>query len=243
MARPRKQTVDYFPHTCTHGEVLFIVEAKFGNDGYALWFKLRELLGTAEGHALRLNNENTWEFFQSRARLNEEKCIEILNLFAKLNAIDRDLWSKDRVVWSDNFISDIADVYRNRKVEIPKKPDFYDGKPIPPIESTPENPQRRVKETRVERGEEKTPTSTSKVERIALEKASRAWGEFEAIVLNPPTDKFVIDDEISRKVFFDLGGLEILQTRIAENGGLLRDVFIARYAARDVADFKQRRPV
>ena len=35
MARPKKQTVDYFPHFVKGGRTIFILENKFGNDGYA----------------------------------------------------------------------------------------------------------------------------------------------------------------------------------------------------------------
>lgn len=45
MARPKKQTVDYFPHFVKGGRTIFILENKFGNDGYAFWFKLLEILG------------------------------------------------------------------------------------------------------------------------------------------------------------------------------------------------------
>lgn len=49
MARPKKQTVDYFPHFVKGGRTIFILENKFGNDGYAFWFKLLEILGESEG--------------------------------------------------------------------------------------------------------------------------------------------------------------------------------------------------
>ena len=51
MGRPRKQTVDYFPHfVSTDSRTKFILEQSWGNDGYAFWFKLLELLGRSEGH-------------------------------------------------------------------------------------------------------------------------------------------------------------------------------------------------
>ncbi len=39
MARPLKQTVDYFPHDshASDSKTLFILESKFGNDGYAFY--------------------------------------------------------------------------------------------------------------------------------------------------------------------------------------------------------------
>jgi len=123
VARPKKQTVDYFPHSCTHSKTMFILEQKYGNDGYAFWFKLLEMLGNSEGHCLYFTNGMDWEFLIAKTRLDKEKCIEILNLLATFGAIDKKLWSK-KIVWSDNFIENIKDAYRNRTVNIPIKPSF-----------------------------------------------------------------------------------------------------------------------
>ena len=150
MARPKKRTVDYFPHQCNHGKTMFILEQKYGNDGYAFWFKLLELLGTTEGHFLHLENSADWEFLQAKTRLYGDKCREILDLLARLDAIDRELWESHQVVWSQNFVDGIAPVYRNRGVETPSKPSFYTRKPSDGEVSTPENPQSRVEESRVE---------------------------------------------------------------------------------------------
>ncbi len=65
MARPKKQVVDYFPHVCSQGKTMFILEQKYGNNGYAFWFKLLELLGDAPGHFLDINDGGTWEFIQA----------------------------------------------------------------------------------------------------------------------------------------------------------------------------------
>lgn len=128
MRHPKK-TVDYFPHHTNHKKTIFILESKFGNDGYAFWFKLLEILGNTENHYLDYNGRNNsdWEFLQAKTHLDENKCNEILEILVKLNAIDRELWSK-RIIWSQNFIDGIAVVYRNRRVDIPAKPSFYKGK-------------------------------------------------------------------------------------------------------------------
>jgi hypothetical protein len=49
MARPSKQTVDYFPHYVHHGKTMFILEARWGNDGYAGIYKVMEILGDEPG--------------------------------------------------------------------------------------------------------------------------------------------------------------------------------------------------
>jgi hypothetical protein len=45
MAREQRRDVDYFPHECNHGRKMHIIESKYGNNGYAAWFKLLEELG------------------------------------------------------------------------------------------------------------------------------------------------------------------------------------------------------
>ncbi|MCK9420617.1 MAG: DUF4373 domain-containing protein [Nitrospirae bacterium] len=124
---PKLQQVDYFPHMCKHGQTLFIVEQRYGNDGYAFWFKLLELLGSRHGHYLDVNQADTWEFLQARTRLSAETCNDILDLLAKLEAIDKELWVSNRVVWSQNLVDNLTHLYKKRAAGIPQKPDFGGG--------------------------------------------------------------------------------------------------------------------
>jgi len=153
MTRPRKNVVDYFPHSCTHGKTIFILEDRFKNDGYAFWFKLLELLGSSEDHVIDAGNPATWEFLLSKTRVSEETGAEILDLLAKLEAIDPELWA-DRIIWSSNFVSNLHDVYRKRASEIPKRPDIRRRKPDDIRISDVENPQSKVKETKVNKSKE-----------------------------------------------------------------------------------------
>ena len=76
------------------------------------------MLGGSDGHYLKLENISDWEFLQAKTSLSEERCNEILNLLSNLDAIDQELWESN-IIWSDNFLSNIADVYKNRRVEMP----------------------------------------------------------------------------------------------------------------------------
>lgn len=126
MARPRKNTVDYFPHYCAHKRTMFILEQRYGNDGYAFWFKLLEELGAHENHVIDLREPTEVEFLGAKTRLSADKTIEILDLLAKLEAIDSELWSSG-IVWSANFVDNIVDAYRKRNSYPPSKPTFQDG--------------------------------------------------------------------------------------------------------------------
>ena len=108
---------------------MFIIEQKYGNDGYAFWFKLLEMIGTADGHTLSLKDDMDWEFLTAKTNLDKEKCTEIMELLATLGAVDKDLWVSDKVIWIENFVDNIKDAYRNRVVETPVRPDTLRKKP------------------------------------------------------------------------------------------------------------------
>lgn len=146
MARPKKQTVDYFPHQCTHGKTMFIIEQNYGNDGYAFWFKLLEMIGSTEGHALDLSQRENMEFLAAKTRLKSSFCGEILDKLAILGAIDAELW-ESKIVWSDNFVDNISEVYRKRTEERPSKPSFGRKKPPKTEQSGDDNLQSKVKES------------------------------------------------------------------------------------------------
>ena len=121
MARPKKETVDYFPHIIKHGKTITILENRFGNDGYAFWFKLLEILGSTKGHSYRYENTTNIEFLLAKTNVSQDKAEKILNLLAELDAIDKELW-ENNIIWSDNFVENIEDVYKKRSNGLPQKP-------------------------------------------------------------------------------------------------------------------------
>lgn len=121
MARPHKQTVDYFPHSCISGKTMFTLESKYGNNGYAFWFKLLELLGSTEGHFYDYNNPADWQFLIAKTHVNEDTANDILQTLIDLNAIDKEL-ATHKIIWCQHFIDNIADAYKRRQVDLPLKP-------------------------------------------------------------------------------------------------------------------------
>ena len=158
MARPKKQTVEYFPHYVTSGKTIFILENNFGNDGYAFWFKVLELLGMTDGHVYDCRNTSDWEFLLAKTHVSEDLADRILKKLADLDAIDSELW-KNRIIWSDNFVQNLIPVYANRKSKPPSKPVINSrndsAKGFLPVEtscggiSTKKTLQSKVKESKV----------------------------------------------------------------------------------------------
>jgi len=126
MAREQRKDVDYFPHECTHGRKMHIIEAKYGNDGYATWFKLLEQLGKANNHYIDFSDEMTLMFLTSVFKIDEEKTINILTDLSKLGAIDKVLFEEYKVIYSHKFCESVQDAYRNRKGKILQYSDVLD---------------------------------------------------------------------------------------------------------------------
>lgn len=119
--RPSKTTVDYFPHKTTSGRTMFVLENLYGNDGYAAWFKILEILGSTSGHAYDFSTEINFQYLCAKLRVSGEKTICILKTLAELGAIDQDLHSQS-VIWSDNFCAGLDSLYQKRSTNRPKKP-------------------------------------------------------------------------------------------------------------------------
>lgn len=124
MAREQRKDVDYFPHDCTHGRKMHVIESKYGNDGYAVWFKLLEQLGKSNNHYIDISDEMTLMFLTSVFKVNEETTLNILNDLAKINAIDKELFDEHKILWSDKFSKSIEDAYRKRKQKMFLKEDI-----------------------------------------------------------------------------------------------------------------------
>jgi len=131
LARPQKKTVDYFPHYVTGSKkTLFILESKYGIQGYYFWFRLLELLATTEGHCYDLSNTANAEYLLSYTKTDPEIADNILNTLSSLDAIDKELWEEGRIIWSQNFVDGIADAYKKRVDQIPQKPSLSRRKPV-----------------------------------------------------------------------------------------------------------------
>jgi len=127
MARKKTNTCEYFPHDAKPGKTLYMLEQKFGNDGYTFWFKTLEILTYTENHFYDCNNEVAWDFLLSKTRVDDTTGLEILRLLAKWGNIDQELW-KNRIIWCQSLVNNLEDVYKRRGRPAPQKPIFNSEK-------------------------------------------------------------------------------------------------------------------
>ena len=155
MARSKRKNVDYFPCYCKDGKVLFILESRWGNNGYAFFYKLWKRLGDADYHYIDLRPFDNWEYFRAKMGISDTETKDILDKLSEMGVIDPELWG-EKIVWSDSFIESVADVWIKRNQLIPQKPLFLIQKPTLPEQSgteTPisdnQNPQSKVNKSKV----------------------------------------------------------------------------------------------
>ena len=146
MPKTKKDTVDYFPHYCHNSKFVEIIESKYGNDGYAFLFKLYEHIGNTDGHCVNINDDHELVYICSRAHVTEEKGREILDLLAKIDAIDKESYAYG-MIWCQEFVDELFAVYANRKRSLPAKPNIY-SRNVPSADiSTVDILQSRVEES------------------------------------------------------------------------------------------------
>lgn len=148
--RPRKTTVEYFPHMTTSGKTIFILESLYGNDGYAAWFKILEILGSTDGHSYNFSIPANMQYLSAKLRVSGEKTTEILKTLAELGAIDSELHASG-IIWSDNFVKNVECVYSKRSTLTPQKPSILRENKDDKGVSGEKTPQSIVEESREEK--------------------------------------------------------------------------------------------
>lgn len=156
MARPQRNTVDYFPHLIGDGKKMFFIEQKYGNDGYATWFKILECLASTENHFLNLNDEQDLMFTAAKCRVSEETLLSIICDLTKLKVFDSELW-EFRVVWCQIFIDSIQDAYSKRSNECQTYEGLREHLASLGVLKGDVKPQSKVKETKEEKNKPEIP--------------------------------------------------------------------------------------
>lgn len=156
MARPERNEVDYFPFYCKEGKAMFIIEQKYGNDGYATWVKILRTLAVTNYHYLDLSNEIDVYYLATKCRISNDVLLDIINLLVIAGEIDKDIWEQKKVIWNQKFIDSIHDAYsrrNNKPIDRDTLIQMLGGlcTTITPqtAEKQNKNPQSKVKESKV----------------------------------------------------------------------------------------------
>ena len=123
MARPKKNTVDNFPHDCHWSKGLEIFINKHGNKGYAFYFRLLELLGVTPDHKYDCSKPIDYQYLVIKTEVDEKKLEVYIERLVSIGVIDEELW-KEKKIWVQSFVDSVAEVYEKRTTQLPTKEGF-----------------------------------------------------------------------------------------------------------------------
>jgi hypothetical protein len=119
MARPERHDADYFPFFVKDGKTLYILETRYGLEGIGFFTNLMRFLTSQYDHHICVADEADRLYFFSQIHCpDEEKGMDMLNLMAKTGKIERELWTKKRVIVSPDLLNSLNGAYLNRKNKI-----------------------------------------------------------------------------------------------------------------------------
>jgi hypothetical protein len=132
MPRPKKTSIDWFPHPVTHGRKMGMIERKYGNDGYAVWFKILEEIGSAQPHAINLSDDIQIELYASRCLVDPAIFMQIIGDLISWGEFNQTVWETRRVLYSAKFIESVSEIFRKRKTPPPSLADILqEFEPLP----------------------------------------------------------------------------------------------------------------
>lgn len=120
MARAKTNTVEYFPHDVNQDKFRYMLKRKYPRDGYCVYYALLELLGGSENHFYDMSDDYGRDYFIEYTDVESDLVDKILFDLAEWGVIDKEMFSKG-LLWNQQFVDNIADVYRKRKRETPNK--------------------------------------------------------------------------------------------------------------------------
>jgi hypothetical protein len=164
MGRPLKNKVDWFHYDAgaMNGRTIKILRGRFGAEGYAVWFMTLDILSQQDGLYFDFSDPIDWEYYVTEIGIDEEKLIKVLDLLAKLKAIDPECYTQ-KIIWVQNFADRLSSLWDDRKCDPPRNPLKIVSSGENPVSSG-ENPvnrrestQSRVEKSRVEKSRVEPP--------------------------------------------------------------------------------------
>jgi len=203
MARPQKNTVDYFPFYCEEGQKMFYLEETYGNDGFATFVKILRELARVNYHYLDLSKKSSLMFLSAKCKVSIETLESIISDLVMLGKFDELLWNENKIIWCQSFIDSIQDAYIKRSNKCVtydsllrhlqslgvRKPLKSSNKPSKGSSEGNENTQTKLKKTKIEQTP-LTPKGESFDFDVYLKKINELFGR----------NFKKVDDKIKRKM-------------------------------------------
>lgn len=128
--RSISKNIDYFPHKCKDDKELTFIRHKYKSEGYEVYYRIQQSLGDADYHFIDLKDDLQKSMFYMVMQVKPEIADGVVDILVAMDWLDKDLYEKHKILWSDTFMDSIRAVYINRirkdpNRHIPTKQDIY----------------------------------------------------------------------------------------------------------------------
>ena len=119
MAGRTKQTIEFFPHLLKESSTIKALEILYQNNGYAVWFKLLEVLGSkaSENYQYRAKTKEECQVLLDKFKIDGQLMSKILDTLCELDAIDKEKWKKERILYVPNLLHNIQKIKKKVNVK------------------------------------------------------------------------------------------------------------------------------
>jgi len=114
MGRKERKDIDYFPFFIKDGRTLFILEGKYQCKGTGFFTNLFRFLSRTPDHHFQIKDESDRLYFFTTTKCDSESALDMINLMVTTGKLDRELWEKENVLASQDFLDSIQEAYRKR---------------------------------------------------------------------------------------------------------------------------------
>ena len=119
MARPRKEGMDYFPHdaNAVNDKKIEALRMLYGNDGYAFYFILLEIIYQEPTFELDVSDAETRQILARKVAVTDQKFENMLETSIKRECFDSQSYH-DRHVLTSNGIKKRANVVSDKRIKM-----------------------------------------------------------------------------------------------------------------------------
>jgi len=216
MARPERNTVDYFPFICEEGKKMYYIEETYGNDGFATFIKILRELAKTDYHYLDLSKPTTVMFLSAKCKVSKETLLSIINDLVDLDKFNLMLWQENKIIWCQDFIDGIQDAYFKRKnncISLEGLLLLLEGlgvrKPSKSKLKVPVNTQSKVEYTKVNKTKENNNNET--IANVLKSSESSSW--LEVIAMQNKKDEQWVKTKIDEFLIFLLTQMKVHKSK------------------------------
>lgn len=116
-----KNTAEFFPFKVKDGKTLFVLQRKYGLAGVGFFTQIMRWLSQSPGHYYQYVDEYDKDRLNQFCGVGESDTKAMIQDMVNTEKLDPELWRKYQVIYSQDFVDELAELYRRRKAEPPTR--------------------------------------------------------------------------------------------------------------------------